>query len=435
MKEKFKNILKYIYGLLFSSYIVFMGAVSKKGKWLDKLTFKTYKYIIPYSASRFIKCKNICEKTALRRISNKSTIKLAFVVYTGSMWFFDELYHLLDDDNHFSVALIVGHKSELSDIEFEKAINFFKNEKQFAIDSSESIPEYDVLFYLTPYKFQERELELANVSLSKVILHVSYSYMLSGNSDKLFLDMYHWCYRYYTDTAYYLNMIKNTVEYYSDNARFLGFPKMDSYYFCESKRLSDKTTIIFAPHHSVNYSKLKSATFEDNYLFFLELVEMFKDSVFWIYKPHPLLKAHCVQAGIFENEAEYDQYVNSLKNTGNVYIAEQGDYFPFFKSSDAMITDSISFLAEYQFSGKPLLLLMSGKEEYNAFGQELVKCLYKTSGNDYESIKLFVESVIHGNDEMREVRNNFFREYLDNCNGYHESSNRKIYNDIIDILY
>ena len=429
-----KNLVKRIIGLLCNSYIKFMSAKNKEGKWLDRLTFRTYRYLISFSVSEFLKSKTTCEKTALRRISNKSIIKFAFVVYTGSMWFFDELYHLLDEDNRFSVAVIVGHFSELPDSEFEKGLSFFRDKKQFTIDSSKNLSKYDILLYLTPYDFKEKNLNISNINLSKIVLHVSYSYMLVDNKNKLFLDMYHWCYRYYTDTAYYLNMIESTVEYYSDNACFLGFPKMDSFYSCESKRLSDKITIIFAPHHSVNYSKLKSATFEDNYLFFLELVEMFKDSVFWIYKPHPLLKAHCVQAGIFENEADYDEYVDSLKKTGCVYIAEQGDYFSFFKASDAMITDSVSFLAEYQFSGKPLLLLMSGKEEYNAFGKELVKCLYKTGGKDYDAIKHFVENVIRGNDEMREDRNTFFRNYLENCNGYHESSNRKIYNDIINIL-
>ena len=411
-----------------------MSAISRDGKWRDRLTFRTYRYLIWYSVSYYLKFKTECEKSALRSISNKKIIKFAFVVYTGSMWFFDELYHLLDDDNRFSVAIIVGHFSEQADSEFESDLSFFRDKKHFTIDSSKNISNYDILFYLTPYRFKDRKLNISNISLSKIILHVSYSYMLVNNKEKLFLDMYHWCYRYYTDTSYYLNMIKSTVEYYSDNACFLGFPKMDNFYSCESKRLSDKITIIFAPHHSVNYTKFKSATFEDNYLYFLELVKMFKDSVFWIYKPHPLLKAHCVQAGIFKNEDEYDEYVNSLKKTGCVHIAEQGDYFPLFMASDAMITDSVSFLAEYQFSSKPLLLLMSGKEEYNDFGQELVKCLYKTKGNDYDAIKQFVENVIHGDDEMRGVRNTFFRKYLENCNGYRESSNRKIYNNIEEII-
>ena len=50
---------------------------------------------------------------------------------------------------------------------------------------NDAVETYDVLFYLTPYEFYEEKLTLPNVKLSHLILHVSYSYMLTGNFEKL----------------------------------------------------------------------------------------------------------------------------------------------------------------------------------------------------------------------------------------------------------
>lgn len=59
------------------------------------------------------------------------------------------------------------------------------------------------------------------------------------------------------------------------------------------------------------------------------------------------MKYKAIRADIFENEEEWEKYINSWKSLKNAYVMEEGDYKDLFLYSDAMILDSISFLAEY----------------------------------------------------------------------------------------
>ena len=354
------------------------------------------------------------------------------------MWNVDELYHYLVNDKRFDTSIIVAHfqmaDKESSDLEYSKTVDYF-NKLQYNIIEAKNIKRnnnFDILFYLTPITFSDNNVNLNNISLDTIILHTSYSYMLAGNMQKLDLWMYHWSLRYYTDSEYYKKLIEG-AKYYTGNARYLGFPKMDKYYETNPVFLSDKKVIIYAPHHSVNYTKFKSATFEDNYLAILELAKKYSDKTFWIYKPHPLLRANSVIGGVFKTVDEYDAYEKQWASLSNAKVITNGEYYSIFKGSSAMITDSVSFLAEYQFTENPLLLLESGKETYNDFGKKLLRILYKCSGANIHEIEKFIINVINGYDPMRQERQKFYEEnlfYL--SDGI--TANKRIYEDIINFI-
>ena len=253
--------------------------------------------------------------------------------------------------------------------------------------------------------------------------------MLSDNNNKTNLWMYHFSYAYYTDSNFYKNKIENS-KHYTGNAKYLGFPKMDQYFTAKCNRKSKLKTIIYAPHHSVNYKENKSSTFELNYKKMLELAQKYNRDTYWIYKPHPLLRSNSVVAGLFDDGEEYDKYEQEWDKLDNAEVVTTGDYYSIFKGSDAMITDSVSFLAEYQFTHKPLLLLESGKEQYNEFGDNVVEILYKCSGNDFNYIDGFIKDVISDRDQMLRKRKKFFREYLDYMKDG-KTANCKIYEDIL----
>ena len=433
MIQAVKKKIKYLYGYLLYAYSLILSIVRRRD-WTKFLTYRIYWYIQFSSIKAYKNVKKKAEDTTVKLISKHTKIRIAFIVYSNSMWFFDELYKLLENNERFEVSIIVGHfimnSKESSNHEYDKTVEYLKNQKKYRIVSPDEVSKYDVLFYLTPFDFSEDYINLVNIPLSKLVLHVSYSYMLSGNNEKLSTEMYHWAYRYYTDSQYYFEKISTTIKRYSGNARYYGFPKMDQFYHTPEIRVSEKKIIIFAPHHSVNYKNYKSATFELNYMFFLELAEKYKNDVVWVYKPHPLLKDHCIEAAIFRNSEEYNEYLEKLVHTGNVIIAESGEYFSLFKGSDAMITDSVSFLAEYQFTGKPLLLLMSGQEQYNEFGESIVDILYKCSGDEFEKIEKFVNNIISGIDTEKNKRQAFFEKNLSYYSRNRASANMMIYKDI-----
>ena len=106
-------------------------------------------------------------------------------------------------------------------------------------------------------------------------------------------------------------------------------------------------------------------------------------------------------------------------------------------SSDAMICDSVSFLAEYQFTGKPLLLLTRPEQVFNTFGEMVQTVLYKCPGEDTAGIESFLLNVvIDENDFMKVVRGKFFR---DNLDYYHRNNgltaSEQIFNELTNFCF
>ncbi len=433
-----------------------LGCLSKK--WLRKLLGKTYyqhyrhyiqnnqvlngkygslRFIAEYSSQIFKEVKNYNDNKNIEVLRNKSIINVGFVTYTSTTWNVDQLCKLLNENEKFHVDIIVGHRpvdKEFTEKEYRDAISYFSALGYSTIQASdiEEISNYDILFCLDPGPLKEKNINLFNLPLKIMILHTSYSFMLAGNKEKIGAWMYHLSYKYYTDSIFYKKEIEK-YKYSTNNVEFFGFPKMDQYYFVDFIKRTNKKIIIYAPHHSVNYSRYKSATFNDNYLTMLELAKKYSETTFWIYKPHPLLRDSSVHANIFSDIDEYDNYENQWRLLSNADVVSVGDYFPIFKESDGMITDSVSFLAEYQFTHKPLLLLQSGLEEYNEFGESIVEILYKCSGTDKSSIEKFILDCINDYDSMFDQRKMFFDQNLNYLkNG--ETANVKIYNQILGIL-
>ncbi len=401
--------------------------------------YGSFRFLADYSIDCFKICKQYNDAVNLQSIQKKTKIRFGFVVYTSSMWNVDELYHSLKQNECFETHIIVAHlemsDDESSKREYQKTLAYF-TELQYDILEAQNLTKndrFDILFYMTPFSLLDKNIDLFEISLNTIILHTSYSYMLAGNEEKLNIWMYHWALKYYTDSEYYKKLIEKT-KYYTGNAEYLGFPKMDKYYTAETFRPSTKKVIIYAPHHSVHYEKFKSATFEDNYLAILELAKKYTDTTYWVYKPHPLLRANSVLGGVFNSVEEYDEYEKAWSDLENAEVMTSGEYYSIFKGSDAMITDSVSFLAEYQFTGKPLLLLESGKETYNEFGENIISILYKCDGKSIAEIESFVTDVIDDNDQMKGIRETFFKENLSYIQ-QGTTANSRIYEDIVKMTH
>jgi len=426
-----KLVIKQTLGFIY--YIRHYGNFTKGKKLNGK--YRSLAFIGSYKPQKFILLKQYNDKNNIIKLKNKAQINIGFVVYTDSTWNIDYLYKLLNNNTRFNVSVIVRRRNVdkcFSAKEFNDTFKYFKskNYKTISAQDLNNTNDYDILFYLDPANLAEKQINLFNIPLNVMVLHTSYSFMLAGNKEKIKLWMYHLSYKYYTDSVYYKNEVSK-YKLYTGNAEFLGFPKMDQYYLTDCKKTTNKKVIIYAPHHSVNYKKFKSATFEDNFLFILELAKKYNKDTFWIYKPHPLLRDHSVEAGIFKSTDDYDNYVKQWNTLENAKVASSGDYYSFFKESDAMITDSVSFLAEYQFTHKPLLLLQSGVEEYNDFGQSIVNILYKCNGKDFNSIENFIIDCINEKDDMYEERMSFFDNNLEYINDG-EMANKRIYDQIIE---
>ncbi|HRA71913.1 MAG TPA: hypothetical protein PLB11_03700 [Flavobacterium sp.] len=143
----------------------------------------------------------------------------------------------------------------------------------------------------------------------------------------------------------------------------------------------------------------------------------YKDKLQIAFNPHPLLRVK------LENDPNWgkektDAYYNKWVNLENGQFGN-GYYIDLFLTSDALIHDSGSFMAEYLITGKPLLYMIrneSIKDYLNVFGEKTLELHYQ-SRNQKQVIDFIENVVLNENDCMKAERDNFVRNTLLSKNG------------------
>ena len=97
----------------------------------------------------------------------------------------------------------------------------------------------------------------------------------------------------------------------------------------------------------------------------------------------------------------------------NARVYTGGYYQAIFATSDGMIHDSSSFIAEYQYVNNPMIYLTRERERFNPLGEEILKASYLIDGKDHEGIAALIQKVfIEGNDYKAAERKEVFDKYL-----------------------
>jgi hypothetical protein len=111
---------------------------------------------------------------------------------------------------------------------------------------------------------------------------------------------------------------------------------------------------------------------------------------------------------------------------------ETGLFIDLFKTSDAMVHDCDSFQVEYLYVNKPVMFVEQSVKQQNTteLRKRAMACHY--IGRNMDDIRQFVERVLHGEDTMKEQRQQFFENYLLPKGGTDVALN--IYNDIVTTL-
>lgn len=405
------------------------------------------------------KTANLLVQYNLRVLKHNDKIKVAFILYSAAMWSCDILYKMLNENVRFDPYIIVSRYMLDSNMKtfptFQKSIDSLKNSGYRVVSIDKNTPKNkcyeamgspDIIFYLTPYSvlYPEGQNE-AYMPAKTLCVYIPYSYMLISDEGKFDSPGMTLSWRHFSDSQLYRQMLLRYSDDYTRNTFFVGYPKMDVYYNPAEKNKKDlwklpygeqMKCIIYAPHHSLPGSQKCSArfsTFDKNYRDILNYAKTRQDTTSWIIKPHPNLKMTVLETGFFNSETDYLDYLAEWEALPNARVVEESTYYDIFKTSDAMICDSVSFLAEYQFTGKPLLLLTRQDNNFNEFGAQVAEHLYKVPGTDLKGIEHFIESVVvNGNDYMNEDRKKFFNENLDYRAGGKPSASRQIYEHIMN---
>lgn len=414
-------------------------------KQLSEVTMKEYKYKHVYkcmdsSVELFKEISSEIYKINIQSLKRKDKIKIYFLAVTASTWSCDSLYKKLIEDDRFEVNIIItpfenGTPNTIQEI-YNETRTFFnkKGYKNIGIYDEntdkyltfEEVGSPDILFHLNPHTSCIPEnFKIDNLPLNVLNVYIPYGIMTFGMTEIQYNQMsHHLFWKIFCESQLHKEMAKKCSVIGDINVEVSGYLKMDTFldgsqpeYISNIWRVSEKVDsqvnrIIYAPHHTLGNEEHSFSTFSKNYREILEYAKNHPNTS-WIYKPHPLLKQASVKNGLFKDEQEYECYVKEWENLSNARVVTEDSYIDIFKTSDAMILDSVSFLSEYLYVNKPILLLTRDTQTFNDYGQKLKKVLYKVDGSDIDGIFNFIEEVvINIADTMKKEREDFFENYL-----------------------
>ncbi|MDR1700391.1 MAG: CDP-glycerol glycerophosphotransferase family protein [Lachnoclostridium sp.] len=414
----------------------------------EYISQRSYQYLV---SVKMINRNKLFQKIALKvyetnieSIRKKSRITVAFLIHDSAMWSCESIYQKLCDhalfDPYIAVTPFTLGTLQISKDTYYSCIKYFtdrnyKTKGMYDFDQKklytwEELGLPDIVFHIYPHhKSFVDTANIENFPLSILNIEVPYSVTTASDINQQFNQMSHSLFWKIFDVGPFQTQLHKK---YSDVGDFnlveSGYVKMDDYF---SDRAVDEKSIwkvgkeanrenvkkiIYAPHWSIRNAYTGYGNFDKIYKEIYEYAKSHKDTTSWIFRPHPVLRYGCIQQGLFQTEKEYANYLAMWDALPNASVSTSGTYIDLFKTSDALILDSGSFMSEYLFVGKPMLFLTRDTQKFNDYGNELMKILYKTDGGNFRGIEEFIENVVKNNDPMKKERNAFFEKYLNYMN-------------------
>ncbi|MBZ9786733.1 CDP-glycerol glycerophosphotransferase family protein [Psychroflexus sp. CAK57W] len=376
-------------------------------------------------------------------LKNKRNIKVLFIVVFDSVWKYEQLYKFFEKDKRFTPLISIAPYTNLSENESKNQLNSVYKEfrsKGYNVRKDLKNPktEYDpdIVFFTVPYGYTKKEFQISNYK-SCLTCYVPYAFVVISRIELHYSKpFYRKLWRYYMETKIHKKMCKTVSNIDDNNIYVSGYPGLDNLIpkpNSDKKKNNSIKSIIWAPHHSISQfgAGLNYSSFEAFHVFFKQIMEIYDNKIAVVFKPHPLLKGNLYKSDEW-GKKKTDDYYSYWKNH-SVGSLEEGAYEDLFSSSDALIHDCASFMAEYMVTGKPLLYLANMKKNntgFNRFGDMLYEKHYKASAEN--EISEFIEKVVIGEDDfMKNVRQGFVSEFLINDN---ETASQKIYKNILNEL-
>ncbi len=426
---------------------------------------KLLKLIIPDSIIKKIqtsvfrnRCKKIQSnhKNALAKIQNKEKIKVVFFLIHESVWKYEELYKLMDEDSRFEPIVIVcpyityGDETMLS--ELRRTYDSFKAKGYNVIKSlNENSGEWldvkndikpDIVFFTNPHNLTKEEYFITNF-LDTLTCYVPYgfknSYLYEAHFDQL---MQNFTWKFFLETNIHKKLSLQYARNKSVNTLVTGYPGMDKFLRRDYKptdvwKINDRKLkrIIWAPHHTLpgRGATLDYSTFLSYFDFMLEIAVKYQDMIQIAFKPHPILRAN-LNLDEFWGKEKTDNYYNTWAELPNGQVHE-GGYIDLFLTSDGMIHDSSSFVIEYLYTNNPVMFLLNNDsilDKFNELGKMALSKLY--IGRNKEEIELFVNDVILNENDVRQTeRIEFFNKVVKPPNNVTASEN--IYNFLVSEIF
>jgi hypothetical protein len=385
------------------------------------------KHIVSYRRKKNIK------KTKLG-LQEGGKIKVYFMVNSLQAWKVEPVFELMLRDRDFDPYIIVVPSKVDGGVSAPDLYSFFKKKDYPTLrvidDTGKAIDIWsgqapDLVFFTDPYKNVDDQYYY---QLSKKYLscYVPYYFMATDHVGGASLIpntlMMNALWRLYLPHEAVKSRFKRFSASRGKNATVVGYPGVEDLFkkiigsnVNEVKNSwpssNNKIKIIYAPHHSISWGDRSLSTFIENGQFIKSLVSVFKDEVFWSFKPHPNLKKNLYlhpEWGVDKTDKYYEFW-----EAQDCTQLDEGEYVDLFFGSSAIIHDCSSFIVEYAFTKKPALYLENENNItslLNEFGKGVMS--HYNKARRHNEIKEFVEKLITNELQFNPSDWEFVRDYI-----------------------
>jgi CDP-glycerol glycerophosphotransferase (TagB/SpsB family) len=392
----------------------------------------------------------------LIKVRKKKKIKVAFIVLNLGIWKYEEIYLLLEKDSRFEPVIVICPPRNLGEesaqTEMNRSYNFFK-EKNYSVLASyneeggtyldiKKLVAPDIVFFTNPYGYTLKKYQLKNF-LDVLTCYVQYSFVVEEKEHFYNHTFHNLLWKAFYETDVHKKLAERLALNRGANVEITGHPGTDGFIYGERLNNSSwkngnesRKRIIWAPHWSIvsrGHGRPASSNFIELSQFMFRLAEEYRDKIQVAFKPHPYLKKTLYDFDGWGKERT-DHYYETWDKLDNGQL-ETGSYTDLFNGSDGMILDSISFIVEYLYCGKPSLFLKADPDvnkHFNEFGNMAFEHHYH--GEKNEDIIQFIEKVIiDGEDSLKQRRDIFYRNVLTPPGG--KSASQNIYESLCEELF
>ena len=375
---------------------------------------KLLKYF--YSLRRFFK-----------RIFHRK-INIVFVCHRPNVWgSLKTVYEACLADSKFNVIIVpIPNKKQLPDLglahdyfESEGAEDFFRNfdgkvingynyENKKWLDLRKLNPDY--VFFQQPYNVTRCNQYLSKkVSVYSKLVYIHYAANFIGGS--VFYETYP--IDFIKNVSFIFTADKfdhNAVSEYLKNMKvaakavLTGFPRYDElekYKGCDSDnwnyaKSKDRIRVIWTPRWCANEGNCCFFDYKDVLLDYVEK----HPEIDFIFRPHPQAFLELAATGELPPD-KADEYKQRIAGLPNAKIDSRKEYLTTFYSSDILITDISSIVAEYFLTGKPVVYCHK-KDCFNDFSRKIAEGFYWV--RNWDELQKTIEMLKSGDDPLKEKR-------------------------------
>lgn len=381
--------------------------------------------------------QNIELERQIRNLNGERKISVVFICYEPESW--DSLKTVCEAcmcDNAFDVTIVtiplIKQMSERKGNEHSiyeasgaeeyfrnypcRVINGFDNDTKKWFDLKTLEPDY--LFFQDPYDVHRpEEYQIKEVSRYTHVCFIHYGCSVIGGElfhavhPYSFLEKVSYIFSENMEKQHYYESMLQSSHNKGQKILNLGFPRWDNFnekmlctnLFWKHDR-GERTRIIWLPRWNTTEKNCNFFDYKDRLFEFVESSEIFE----LLFRPHPLTFANFMATGEM-SEQEVGELQEKYRSADNCAIDGDGDFWKAFATTDIIMADATSLLADAFLTEKPIIYCHKEKDSWSEFAEHLYEGFYVA--NCWDDVQRILKQLQSGDDPLLETRRKIIREH------------------------